>query len=85
MWVIYAAVLAGILVLFLAGRHTKADADADAPVVVRIFYRPAVWLCTCYEKQIKGRKRGKWPEGNPRIQEDMEILYPWDKIGRAHV
>ena len=85
MWVIYAAVLAGILVLFLAGRHTKADADADAPVVVRIFYRPAVWLCTCYEKQIKGRKRGKWPEGNPRIQEDMEILYPWDTQERMRI
>lgn len=78
MWVIYAAVLAGILVLFLAGRHTKADADADAPGFVRIFYRPAVWLCHSYKKQIKRRKKGKWTEGNPRIREDMEILYPWD-------
>ena len=58
MWVIYVGALTGILVLFWASRSTKADANADAPVFVRIFFRPAVWLCTCFQKQIKGREKG---------------------------
>lgn len=37
MWVIYVGALTGILVLFWASRSTKADANADAPVFVRIF------------------------------------------------
>ena len=85
MWVIYVGALTGILVLFWASRSTKADANADAPVFVRIFFRPAVWLCTCFQKQIKGREKGKWPQGNPRLQEDMEILYPWETQERMRI
>ena len=48
MWVIYVGALTGILVLFWASRSTKAEANADAPVFVRIVFRPAVWLCTCF-------------------------------------
>ena len=44
MWVIYAGIIAGIIVLLLISRSTKADADADMPAPCRLFLKPAAWL-----------------------------------------
>lgn len=85
MWVIYVGALTGILVLFWASRSTKADANADAPYSCESFSGRQYGFGTCFQKQIKGREKGKWPQGNPRLQEDMEILYPWETQERMRI
>lgn len=57
MWVIYAGIIAGIIVLLLISRSTKADADADMPAPCRLFLKPAAWL---EERLLRLRQHLKW-------------------------
>lgn len=63
MWVIYVGALTGILVLFWASRSTKADANADAPVFVRIFFPAGSMALHLFPKTDKGERKGKMAAG----------------------
>lgn len=76
MWVIYAGIIAGIIVLLLISRSTKADADADMPAPCRLFLKPAAWLEERLLRLRQHLKMEKEPASRLQLKEDMEILYP---------